>query len=105
MWAGVSKSGSPISRWMIFRPCASRARARARTSNADSVPIRPTRDAGRDSAMRETLRPAREQVKWPAAFRRMTLQDEGDGAADLAPSRQCAPGGLRGALRAAGAVL
>src|SRR3989442_8610570 len=78
MWAGVSKSGSPISRWMIFRPCASRARARARTSNADSVPIRPTRDASRDFAMRETLRPAREQVKWTADFQRMTPQDEGE---------------------------
>src|SRR5262245_19798907 len=38
MWAGVSKSGSPISRWMISRPARSRARARASTSKADSVP-------------------------------------------------------------------
>ena len=43
MWAGVSKSGSPISRWTISRPCRSSARARASTSNADSVPSRPIR--------------------------------------------------------------
>ncbi len=45
MWAGVSKSGSPISRWMISLPCRSRAFARARTSNADSVPSRDIRSA------------------------------------------------------------
>src|SRR5258708_979534 len=39
MCAGVSKSGSPISRWTICRP------ARARTSKADSVPRRSIRDA------------------------------------------------------------
>src|SRR5438445_2022926 len=38
MCAGVSKSGSPISRWTISRPARSRARARASTSKADSVP-------------------------------------------------------------------
>src|SRR5439155_4325757 len=38
MWAGVSKSGSPISRWTISRPARSRARVRASTSKADSVP-------------------------------------------------------------------
>ena len=38
MWPGVAKSGSPISRWTIRRPCASSARARASTSNAVSVP-------------------------------------------------------------------
>ena len=45
MCAGVSKSGSPISRCTISRPCASSARARASTSNADSVPSRPMRSA------------------------------------------------------------
>src|ERR687892_313754 len=40
MWGGVSKSGSPISMWMILRPSPSRAVARERTSNADSVPSR-----------------------------------------------------------------
>ena len=40
MLSGVSKSGSPISRWMTLLPCASRARARTRTSNAVSVPSR-----------------------------------------------------------------
>ena len=37
---GVGKSGWPISRWTIFFPCASSARARCSTSNADSIPIR-----------------------------------------------------------------
>src|SRR2546430_10799311 len=38
MCAGVSKSGSPISRWTISRPARSSALALASTSNADSVP-------------------------------------------------------------------
>src|SRR5712692_5397399 len=45
MWAGVSKSGSPISRWTISLPCRSRALARASTSKADSVPSRDMRSA------------------------------------------------------------
>src|SRR5262245_29210122 len=45
MWAGVSKSGSPISRWITDLPWRSRARARASTSKADSVPSRPMRSA------------------------------------------------------------
>src|SRR4029453_12701726 len=45
MCLGVSKSGSPISRWMISLPCRSRALARANTSNADSVPSRDMRSA------------------------------------------------------------
>src|SRR5262245_7620996 len=45
MCAGVSKSGSPISRWTISRPWRSRALARASTSNADSVPSRDMRCA------------------------------------------------------------
>ena len=40
---GVSKSGSPISRWMTSRPVASSARARAAASKAVSVPIRSMR--------------------------------------------------------------
>src|SRR5207244_11136231 len=47
MWAGVSKSGSPISRWTTLLPCRSRARARASTSKAVSVPSRPIRSATR----------------------------------------------------------
>src|SRR5439155_16996251 len=43
--AGVSKSGSPISRWMTDRPVASSARARAAASNAVSVPIEAIRSA------------------------------------------------------------
>src|SRR5437588_592764 len=39
MLSGVGKSGSPISRWMTLRPCASRLRALARTSKAPSVPM------------------------------------------------------------------
>src|SRR5438045_7039655 len=50
MWEGVSKSGSPISRWMTLRPSASSARARARTSKADSVPRRDRRAARRTPA-------------------------------------------------------
>src|SRR5262245_32454287 len=45
MCAGVSKSGSPISRCTISLPCRSSALARARTSNADSVPRRAIREA------------------------------------------------------------
>src|SRR5574342_326048 len=45
MWAGVSKSGSPISRWTMSLPCRSRALARANTSKADSVPSRDMRPA------------------------------------------------------------
>src|SRR4028118_2076799 len=45
MWSAVSKSGSPISRWMMSRPCASSAFAFARTENAVSVPRRPIRPA------------------------------------------------------------
>src|SRR5206468_3951535 len=45
MWVGVSKSGSPISRWTTSLPCRSSALARARTSNADSVPSRLMRSA------------------------------------------------------------
>src|SRR5215212_141638 len=45
MWEGVSKSGSPISRWMISRPVASSALALARTENAVSVPSRSIRSA------------------------------------------------------------
>src|SRR5262245_1566221 len=40
MWDGVSKSGSPISRWTMLRPWASSVRARTRTSKAVSVPRR-----------------------------------------------------------------
>ena len=40
MFFGVSKSGSPISRWMMLRPLASRALARAKTSKAVSWPSR-----------------------------------------------------------------
>src|SRR5262245_25242553 len=50
MCKGVSKSGSPISRCTTLRPCASRARARASTSNADSVPSRPILAASRFSS-------------------------------------------------------
>src|SRR3954451_6339401 len=39
-WAGVAKSGSPISRWTTSRPARSSSRARARTANAPSVPRR-----------------------------------------------------------------
>src|SRR5205823_5859315 len=41
------KSGSPISRWMTSRPCASSMRAWASTSNAPSVPSRDMRSAKR----------------------------------------------------------
>src|SRR5207253_4739295 len=58
MWVGVSKSGSPISRWMTLRPFASSARARASTSNADSVPRRDMREAREGlAATTEKLRP------------------------------------------------
>src|SRR5437868_5951068 len=38
MLSGVGKSGSPISRWTMLRPWASRPRAFASTSKAPSVP-------------------------------------------------------------------
>src|SRR4029450_13451992 len=47
MCTGVSKSGSPISRWTISLPWRSSAFARASTSNADSVPRRDIRSANR----------------------------------------------------------
>src|SRR5262249_44117078 len=56
MLGGVSKSGSPISRCTTCLPCASRARARARTSKAVSVPRRDMRAA---SFIGESLRPLR----------------------------------------------
>src|SRR5215218_1994962 len=43
MWEGVSKSGSPISRWMISRPCAASALAFASVEKAVSVPRRSIR--------------------------------------------------------------
>src|ERR671936_21444 len=45
MLSGVAKSGSPISRWTISRPSASRRLARAKTSKAPSVPRRDIRSA------------------------------------------------------------
>src|SRR5260370_20546370 len=45
MLSGVAKSGSPISRWTICLPSASRRRALASTSNALSVPRRDMRSA------------------------------------------------------------
>src|SRR6267143_1675393 len=45
MLSGVAKSGSPISRWTICFPSASRRRALASTSNALSVPKRDMRSA------------------------------------------------------------
>src|SRR5262245_32374926 len=42
---GVWKSGSPISRWMMERPCASSALARCRTSKAPSTKRRSMRSA------------------------------------------------------------
>src|SRR6266404_3378218 len=47
--AGVSKSGSPISRWITLLPWASSARALARVSKAVSVPRRAIRLASRSS--------------------------------------------------------
>src|SRR5260370_3045144 len=49
-FAGVSKSGSPISRWTTSLPCASKARARASTSKAVSVPRPAIRLASLSSA-------------------------------------------------------
>ena len=46
---GVSKSGSPISRWMMLLPWLSSARALLRTSKAVSVPSRDMRRAGSNS--------------------------------------------------------
>src|ERR1041385_2368603 len=46
---GVSKSGSPISRWIMLLPWASSARALARVSKAVSVPRRAIRLASRNS--------------------------------------------------------
>src|ERR1700736_1713324 len=45
MLSGVEKSGSPISRWTMRLPSASRRRAFASTSNALSVPRRDIRSA------------------------------------------------------------
>src|SRR5438128_12401685 len=45
MFGGVGKSGSPISRCTMLRPCASNLRALASTSKAVSVPISSMRRA------------------------------------------------------------
>src|SRR5579863_6831463 len=45
MWSGVGKSGWPMPRLIIERPCAASALARARTSNAVSVPSTAMRPA------------------------------------------------------------
>src|SRR5437773_3935775 len=45
MFGGVGKSGSPISRCTMLRPCASSLRALASTSKAVSVPISSMRRA------------------------------------------------------------
>src|SRR4029450_4294533 len=45
VWAGVGAWASPIARWSTSTPAASSARARASTSNADSVPRRAMRSA------------------------------------------------------------
>src|SRR5205085_10714903 len=45
MWSGVGKSGWPMPRLMIERPCAASAFARASTSKAVSVPSTPMRPA------------------------------------------------------------
>src|SRR5664279_2723913 len=55
MFPGVSKSGSPISRWTICLPWRSNARARTRTSNALSVPSRDIRLARCSFAGAETV--------------------------------------------------
>src|SRR5581483_584433 len=47
MWRGVSKSGSPISRWITSRPWRSSSFARASTLNAVSVPSRARLSASR----------------------------------------------------------
>src|ERR1700674_4297238 len=54
MLSGVAKSGSPISRWTIFLPWASRRLALASTSNAPSVPSRDMRSAKRIAATLES---------------------------------------------------
>ena len=51
MCGAVGKSGSPISRWIIFLPASSMALARASTSNADSVPSLAMRSASRIPVM------------------------------------------------------
>src|SRR5579859_4521881 len=48
-WAGVSKSGSPISRWITSRPSRSSSFARARTLKALSVPSRSRLAASREA--------------------------------------------------------
>ena len=70
MCAGVSKSGSPISRWMTSLPARSSSRARARTENAVSVPSR-SRLAAR--AGRTTLT-GREDTASPAPARPVLLR-------------------------------
>src|SRR3954466_6760265 len=53
-WAGVAKSGSPISRWTTSRPARSSSRARARAANAPSVPRRSAAGAALGAAGRGT---------------------------------------------------
>jgi hypothetical protein len=77
MCGGVSKSGSPISIWMTFRPRASMAVARVRTSNADSVPNRPIRLA--NSGKTDLHQTGQRQVyAVKKAGRRADTKPEGD---------------------------
>src|ERR1700712_3010602 len=69
MWRGVVKSGSPICRWMIRRPDASRAFARARTSNAVSVPRRLRLSASCIRRLREWLNLSTATVRCPPRSR------------------------------------
>src|SRR5207245_12559 len=55
MCSGVTKSGSPSSRWMTVRPVASRACARVCTVEADSVPSRASTALASALDARETL--------------------------------------------------
>ena len=65
MFGGVAKSGCPIPKLMIERPSAASRFASASTSNAVSVPIRPT--AATASTIIGSLRAACSPQAIPAA--------------------------------------
>src|SRR5690242_6313225 len=82
MLSGVAKSGSPISRWTTRLPSASSFRARARTSNAPSVPRRDMRSAKRIAvlATNRIVGPWRKWLHLPSiakAWRRNCIQLRG----------------------------
>src|SRR5258708_20725955 len=101
MLSGVAKSGSPISRWTMRLPAASRRRALARTSNALSVPSRDMRSANLIATERILMNSeqcaAVDAKRLPGDVARLLRTKKGAGRAELGriaqPTHRRAGGG------------